>query len=255
MLQWSFKMLSCKIKPEMTKRNLFTPEEAGVAYRFETGLPLLGDWVGMKISNYQRAGEHVAARIKKVTGEVPVLEVCTGIGATTFVLARSFSKVYTVDLDPNRLKMCADNIGRLGLSDKVDLINGDILDDKIVQMLSDKGIGAVYTDVNFTTSEDWQNNTSEITQTGPNTQILYEKISQLITGNICMKLPKQINLDQVRALAPCEVEEIKPDGKLGFYLVYFGKLVANEQSEYTFPRNFYSDTTHLVDVQLEKEVC
>lgn len=224
----------------MIKEKLFTPEEAGVDYRFETGLPLLGDWEGLKISNYQLAGENAAERIKKVVGESPVLEVCTGIGATTFVLARYFPRVYAVDLDPKRLAMCADNIERLGLSDKVELVNGDILDDEILQMLSDKDIGAVYTDVNFTTSDDWQNHTSDITETGPNTQELYTKISQLITGNICMKLPKTINLDQLRALAPCEIEEVKPDGKLSFYLVYFGELVVNERSKFTFSKNFYS---------------
>ncbi|OGM59857.1 hypothetical protein A2955_00565 [Candidatus Woesebacteria bacterium RIFCSPLOWO2_01_FULL_37_19] len=223
----------------MTKEKLFTPEVAGVAYRFETGLPLLGDWEGVKISNYQLASEHAAERIKRAAGESPVLEVCTGIGATTFALARSFSKVYGVDIDPKRLETCADNIERLGLSDKVELINGDILDDEILQMLSDKDIGAVYTDVDFTTSEDWQNHTSDITETGPNTQELYAKVSQLITGNICMKLPKTINLDQLRALAPCEVEEVRPDGKLSFYLVYFGELITTGQSEFTFPKNFH----------------
>jgi 16S rRNA G966 N2-methylase RsmD len=225
----------------MTKEKLFTPEEAGVAYRFEPCLPLLGDWEGVKISNYQLAGEHTAERIKKVVGEIPVLEVCTGIGATTFVLARSFPKVYAVDLDPKRLGMCARNIERLGLSNKVELINGDILDDKILQRLTNQGIGAVYTDVNFTTSEDWQNHTSDIMETGPNTQELYAKVFQLITGNICMKLPKTINLDQLRTLGPCEIEEIKPDGKLSFYLVYFGELVTAEQNEYIFPKNFYSE--------------
>ena len=54
-----------------------------------------------------------------------------------------------------------------------------------------------------------------------------------------MKLPKTINLDQLRALAPCEVEEVRPDGKLSFYLVYFGELITTGQSEFTFPKNFH----------------
>src|SRR6185369_9417764 len=172
----------------MNEEQLFTPKDAEVDYRFEPNLPLLGDWEGLKISNYQLAGEHAAERMKKVAGDSAILEVCTGIGATTFVLARSFPKVYAVDMNPNRIKICSANLERLGLSDKVALINGDILDDQILNNLKDKGICGVYTDVNFTVTNNWQNHTSDITETGPNTLVLYQKLSKLITGNICMKL-------------------------------------------------------------------
>jgi ubiquinone/menaquinone biosynthesis C-methylase UbiE len=130
------------------KDRLVTPTEAEVAYRFEPGLPLLGDWEGVKISNYQIAGEHSAERMQEVAKDKPVLEVCSGIGATTFVLAQNFPKIYTVDMDPKRLQMCRENMERLGLADKVEFINGDILDPDVLQYLSDKGISAVYTDVN-----------------------------------------------------------------------------------------------------------
>lgn len=227
----------------MRKERLFTPQEAEVAYRFEPALQnaLLGDWEGVKITNYQLAGEHAAQRIKEVVGDNPVLEVCTGIGAITLVLARSFPKVYAIDLDSKRLQMCDDNIDRLGLSDKVELINGDILDDNVLQRLSGQNIGAVYTDVNFTTGDDWQNHTTDINATGPNTVELYKKVTDGITGNICMKLPKTINLEQLRALAPCEIEEVKPDGKLSFYLVYFGDLVKADSSEFAFPKHAYPE--------------
>ena len=56
-----------------------------------------------------------------------------------------------------------------------------------------------------------------------------------------MKLPKTINLEQLRELAVCEVEEIKPDGKLSFYLVYFGDLVKADRSEFAFPKNVYAE--------------
>lgn len=227
----------------MIKERLFTPQEAEVAYRFEPALQnvLLGDWEGMKITNYQLAGEHAAERMKEVVGDIPVLEVCTGIGATTFVLARNFSKVYAVDLDPKRLQMCADNIDKLGLSDTVELINGDILDDKVLQRLSGQNIGAVYTDVNFTTGDDWQDHTTDISETGPNTIELYQKVTSRITGNICMKLPKTISLEQLRELYPCEIEAVKPDGKLSFYLVYFGDLVKAGSSEFKFPKHAYAE--------------
>jgi hypothetical protein len=53
-----------------------------------------------------------------------------------------------------------------------------------------------------------------------------------------MKLPKTVNTQQLKELAPCEIESIQPDGKRSFFLVYFGDLVKTESSEFNFPRNF-----------------
>ena len=61
----------------MTKEKLFTPQEAEVAYRFEPAIQnlLLGDCEGMKITNYQLAGEHAAKRMKEVVGDNPVFDI------------------------------------------------------------------------------------------------------------------------------------------------------------------------------------
>lgn len=218
---------------------LVTSEEAGVAFRFEPGVSLIGDMEGQMISNYQIAGEHAARRIKEAVGENPVLEVCTGIGATTFVLARHFQGVYAVDLNLERLQMVKRNLENLGLLEKVELINGDILDEAILKALSSKGISAAYTDVDWSATGDWQEHVSDITTTGPSTVDLYHKLCRWVTPSICMKLPKTINTNQLRELADCEIEAVMPDGKPSFYLVYFGKLAERSSSEFEFVRDAY----------------
>lgn len=225
----------------MTKdyNTLLTSEEAEVDFRFEPGISFIGDLEGQKITNYQIAGEHAAERLKQVSKSNTVLEVCAGIGATTFVLARNFSKVYAIDINHKRLQMCKNNLTRVGLNKNVEFINSDILDNNTLSYLSKFNIGGAYIDVDWTKSDDWRDHESDITKTSPNTKEVYEKVKKYITKNICFKLPKIINIQQVRQLGNCEVESVCPDGKLSFYLVYFGDLVIQESSNFTFPKDFY----------------
>lgn len=222
---------------------IFTVWEAEVGNRFEPKVAkvLTGDFEGLKITNYQVAGEHSAHRMQEAVGKSPVLEVCTGIGATTFVLARTFPIVYAVDLNPKRLAMCRKNLELLGLSDRVELIEGDILDPKLLGYLSSKGIRAAYTDANFTKGSDWaENHALDISQTGPSTPKLYHQITQKVTGNIVMKLPKTINLEQLRQLADSEIERAVHEEGLSFYLAYFGNLARKPESEFRFSKMAYN---------------
>src|SRR5690606_21189191 len=131
-------------------------------FDFDVRNKLRGDWEGLKITNYQITGEHAAERMYAVVGDTPVLEVYTGIGATTFVLARRFSKVYALDLDTDRLEMTKRNLKELNLLQNVELINGDILDEKILDYLSKKKINGVYSDVNWKKNNDWQDWVTDI---------------------------------------------------------------------------------------------
>ena len=222
----------------MTQVRLYTPAQMGVAHRFSSGLQLLGDEVGLKISNYQHAGEHAARRIRSIVGNRRVFEVCTGIGATTFVFAGHFRRVFGVEIDPVRLSICTQNLENLGLASRFFPILGDILDVQILDELRTYGIRATYTDVNFSPTNDWQTHAVNITDTLPDTAVLHSMLTAYIGPNICMKLPKTIDLAQVRSLGPCEIEELRPDNVLSAYLVYFGDLARCEFSQFVFPRQY-----------------
>ena len=224
----------------MTEVHLYTPTQMGVAHRFSPGLQLLGDQVGLFISNYQQAGEHAARRMRAVVGNRNVLEVCTGIGATTFVLAGHFRRVFGVDIDPVRMSICRQNLENLGLANRFVPILGDILDEQILHELSTYGLRATYTDVNFSPTNDWQTHAVNITDTLPNTAVLHAMLTTYIGPNICMKLPKTIDLAQVRSLGTCEIEELRPDNVLSAYLVYFGDLALQKFSQFVFPRLYGS---------------
>lgn len=222
----------------MNQVRLYTPAQMGVAHRFSPRIQLLGDEVGLKISNYQYAAEHAARRIRETVGTWSVLEVCSGIGATSFVFAGHFRRLYAVDIDPIRMDICKQNLARLGLSGRFFPIVGDILDPDVLAELSVHRIRAVYTDANFSSTNDWRDHAVNITDTDPNTQLLHETLTAHFGPNICMKLPKTIDLDQVRSLGPCEIEELRPDNVLSAYLVYFGDLARCKFSQFVFPRQY-----------------
>ncbi len=225
----------------MKNKILVTPRKAEVEYRFAPDVrnKISGDWEGMKITNYQVVAEHSASRMKAVIGDQPVLEICTGIGATTFVLARTFPKVFAVDMNESRLHMTKKNLKRLGIAQKVELIQGDIVDPSVLSQLKSKKIGAIYTDVDWKVNNNWEEWVTDIDSTSPSTRELYRVLSNDITPTICMKLPKTINTSQLRELGLCEIEEVKPDGNLSFYLVYFGSLINKKSSEFVFPKYSY----------------
>lgn len=213
---------------------ILTAKEAGVAHRFGSAADMVGDEEGLMISNYEQAGRHAAERIYQVIGDMPVLEVCTGIGATTYVLAQQFPHVITVDRSGSRHTSAQANIHRLGLLPKVTFLTAGILDDGTLESLAHEGLAAAYTDVDWTQSGDWRAHETDIDATGPSTRALHAALRAHVTGNICMKLPKTINIQQLRELGPCEIEHVMPDGRLSFYLVYFGDLVRADTSEFEF---------------------
>lgn len=218
---------------------LMTSEEAGVLHRFEVGISLLGDWEGHKLTNHQIPGEHAAERIKSIIGSSPLLEVCTGIGATTFVLARCFPFVYGIERDERRISLCKHNLVQLGLADKVALITGDALEESTWQSIPHTTIRAAYTDVAWRRSGDWRIEERDITATSPNTQDLFTILTRHGIRNICMKLSKLSDVTQLRRLGDCEVEYVFADGELSFIFVYFGDLVRSRSSVFTFSKHAF----------------
>ena len=71
---------------------------------------------------------HIAERFKGRR----VLETCTGAGFTTIALARVAEHVTTVEIDPSHQAQARKNVARAGLSDNVDFISGDTLDEALL---------------------------------------------------------------------------------------------------------------------------
>lgn len=201
----------------------------------KSGIDLIGDIDGLKVANYQDVGKHIASRLKDVVGDGGILEVCCGIGSTTFVLASHFTDVYAVDMNPARITAAKTNIRNLRLHDRVEFYTSDIFSQPLINILAKKRITAVYTDVEWTTSGIYgQDHATNISDTSPNTERLYKCLKENLTGSISMRLPKNINKDQLRSLDKCEIEKVFKNGELIFVNVYFGKLVRQKSSRFGF---------------------
>ena len=196
---------------------------------------LVGDSEGLKVVVYPKLGEHLAQRMYEAIGDVEVLEVCCGVGAGTIWLATYFPKVYAVDINPERIEAAKENIANAGLSEKVEFLTGDIFDSKLTDYLKTKSIGLVNYDQEWTTSGIYrQDHAEDIHDTNPDTEALFKHLSSNYTSNIVMRLPKSINLGQVRSLNECEVEGAIKDDVLKCYYVYFGDLAQQAESEFRF---------------------
>jgi len=192
---------------------------------------LQGDKDGLKVANWLVVARHVARRIKESMEDVPLLEVCSGIGATTIELANEFSKIYAVEIEEERIEFAKNNLGEL--SKKVDFFASDIFDSDLITELKTKNIQTIETDVEWTASgiygQDWAVN---IEDTNPNTKKLFELLKNNFTENIVMRLPVTIDRNQLRELGECKIEEIVKDQKVKFLYAYFGKLKNREESQF-----------------------
>jgi len=179
------------------------------------------------LTSYQSASEHTAKRILQKLGEVPVLEICCGIGGTTVFLAQYLPRVYAVDINPERIRAAKMNAKTFGIENKITFIEGDVLDEKILVKARNEGVKAIISDV------EWRNDltlpltetTPDITKTVPSTPLLFEKLNKLVTENIVMHMAANSNREQLEKLGKCEIEKMIYLGGVKFINAYFGELV------------------------------
>ncbi|MCA9386288.1 methyltransferase domain-containing protein [Candidatus Dojkabacteria bacterium] len=203
--------------------------------KYHTNIKLIGDEDGHKVSNYQTVAEHVADKIHRVTGPTPVLELCCGIGATTFILARKFPEVIAVDSSHKRIECAQKNMQALDVHN-VTFFEGDIFAKElrtITNQLTTHPV--VYTDVEWTISGVYgQDHAVNVSDTNPSTTKLYHYVKKHFSKTICMRLPKSIDDTQLRELGRCEIEYVYKNEKLSFKNVYFGDLAEQDESAFTF---------------------
>ncbi|MEK7498000.1 MAG: methyltransferase domain-containing protein [Patescibacteria group bacterium] len=202
-------------------------DDVGKRYRFQTKLPIVGDEEGLLLTSYQKASEHTANRIFSKLGNVPVLEICSGVGGTTVFLAQKLKHVYAVDINSKRIEFAKRNAKTFEVADKITFINSDGLDEKMLSDAKGKGVEAVVSDVEWRSdlSLSLAETTPDIGQTIPSTPKLFEKLNRLVIKNIVMHMAANTNKEQLMKLGECEIEEMVYEGKVKFINVYFGALI------------------------------
>ena len=150
-----------------------------------------------------------------------VLETCTGAGFTTIALARAAAHVTTVEIDPSRLAQARKNVSRAGLSDNVDFISGDILNEALLARLP--AIDAAFLDPDWAAAGPDHVFRFRDSNTQPPADRLLERALRL-TANTALVLPPLLEVPELHGLPENERESLYMDGNHELYCLYFGGL-------------------------------
>ena len=149
------------------------------AVREKFGDNLVADDHTYKMGIDHRFTKHISERFRNRE----ILETCTGAGFTTISLAYVASHVTTVEINLSHQMQARENVERVGFSDRVTFIQGDVLNDEILNGLPP--VDAAFLD------PDWADNETDHkykfihSNTRPPADILFERIFR-ITQNIAV---------------------------------------------------------------------
>jgi SAM-dependent methyltransferase len=151
-----------------------------------------------------------------------VLETCTGAGFTTIALARVAKHVTTVEIDPAHQALARKNVARAGLSDRVDFVTGDILDEGLLGCLPH--VDTAFLDPDWAVTGPDHVFRFVDSNTRPPSDRLLERILRL-TANTALVLPPLLNTGELSKLPEHEQESLFLDGSHELYCLYFGGLI------------------------------
>jgi 16S rRNA G966 N2-methylase RsmD len=151
-----------------------------------------------------------------------VLDTCCGAGFMSVAIAKYAGKVIAVDIDHNHLSQARNN-ATLASAENIDFVLGDIL--KILTNGKLQKIDAAFLDPDWAKPNSKKTaHVSMLSDMQPSAEILFNETSRM-TKNICLRLPKEIDIAELKKLPPHELEPIHLDNELKFYCAYFGDLI------------------------------
>jgi 16S rRNA G966 N2-methylase RsmD len=151
-----------------------------------------------------------------------VLDVCCGAGFTSIALAKYINQVVAVEVKPNYMALAETNTQVAGVRSRIKFIPGDILEKETLNKIPK--IDAAFLDPDWAkVGNSKRVHVSKFSEMDPPADELFNKINKL-TPNIALRLPKEIDLEELKKLPPHELEPISLKGELKFYCTYFGKL-------------------------------
>ncbi|MGD0729063.1 MAG: methyltransferase domain-containing protein [Candidatus Micrarchaeaceae archaeon] len=168
---------------------------------------------------HQILGTHIAQRFADCD---IILEACTGAGFMLIPLAQNVKKVITVEINSEHLKQAKNNIKIAGVNSKIRFILGNILEDKVMKKIPK--IDAAFLDPDWAEAGKSKSaHATKLSSMQPPADILLNKTIKK-TPNVALRLPKELNLRELRKVPPHELEKIYLDNDFKFYCAYFGKL-------------------------------
>lgn len=181
--------------------------------------PMQGDPDGLFMANYEVAARHLARRLRCDL----LVELCSGIGGTTVCLAETCDCVLAIERDPARVEHARANLVARGLTDRVQLICGDVLDEALLAGLPRPD--AVFADPEWEPAgRPLDDHARDIGETQPPIPELVARVRRHLTGEIALRVPMVADLARLEELGPCEIEAVAIDGQRKFFYVYYGRL-------------------------------
>ena len=164
-------------------------------------------------------GNHIAQRFN---GYDVVLDSCCGAGFMSIALAKFVNQIIAVEINREHLSQAKNNVKIAGLSSKINFILGDIQDKKNLNKIPQ--IDGAFLDPDWTTAGKSKTiHASKLSNMQPPADKLFNAISK-ITQNIALRLPREIDLSELKKLPSHELEKVYLDNDFKFYCAYFGKL-------------------------------
>ncbi len=151
-----------------------------------------------------------------------VLETCTGAGFTTISLARTAKHVYSIEIDKTIQKDAISNIEKAGLLTQVTFIQGNILDQSLLENLP--SVDAAFIDPDWAVTGPKHVYRFKHSNTRPPADIVLNNILK-ITQNVAIVLPPNIDVQELKSLPYHERERLYLGESHELFCLYFGKLI------------------------------
>lgn len=165
-------------------------------------------------------GDHIAHRFK---GYNVVLDACCGVGFMSIALAKYVNQVIAVEINPKYLKQAENNVKIADVSSKINFILGNIQNKEILNKIPQ--IDGAFLDPDWAMAGELKTiHTSKLSNMQPAADKLFAEISKK-TPNITLRLPREIDLLELKSFPSHELEKIYLDNDFKFYCAYFGKLI------------------------------
>ena len=163
---------------------------------------------------------HHAARMARCGGRV-VVDACCGVGGNTIHLARVFDLVIAVDTDERKLKMGETNAAIYGVKKgRIRWVCADFL-----TMEFGERVDAVFVSPPWGGPSYIDQASLALADFPINVELFWKKAKSL-TANVALFLPRNVDMQSVRALGEvADVESNYINDRCVAVTVYFGKLV------------------------------
>ena len=163
--------------------------------------------------------DHMAQRFN---GYGVVLDSCCGAGFMSIALAKFVNQVIAVEINREHLSQAKNNAKIAGVSSKINFILGDIQDKEILNKIPQ--IDGAFLDPDWAIAgESKTTHTPKPSNMQPSADRLFNTASA-ITQNIALRLPREIDLSELKNFPPHELGKIYLDDDFKFYCAYFGGL-------------------------------